>query len=90
MQQTDSRNEFLTLENMEMDTNFIQIEQVFYEIMQFLFLPLGGSNLLPKTEKANCSGPNHSISSIFFKLMQNEKWHLLKALSKAWWLHSAI
>ena len=51
MQQTDGRNEFLTLENMEMDTNFIQIDQVFHEIMQFLFLPLGGSSLLPKTEK---------------------------------------
>ena len=52
MQQTDSRNEFLTLENMEMDTNFIQIDQVFHEITQFLFSPLGGSSLLPKTE--NC------------------------------------
>ena len=51
MQQTDSRNEFLTPENMEMDTNFIQIDQVFHEIMQFLFSPLGGSSLLPKTEK---------------------------------------
>ena len=52
MQQTDSRNEFLTLENTEMDTKFIQIEQVFYEIMQFLFLPLGGSSLLSTTEKS--------------------------------------
>ena len=50
MQQTDSRNEFLTPENMEMDTNFIQIDQVFHEIMQVL--PLGGSSLLPKTEKS--------------------------------------
>ena len=66
MQQTDSRNEFLTLENMEMDTNFIQIDQVFNEIMQFLFSPLGGSSLLPKTENVNCSVPNYSISSIFF------------------------
>ena len=52
MQQTDSRNEFLTLKNIEMDTNFIQIDQIFHEIMQFLFLPLGGSSLLPKAE--NC------------------------------------
>ena len=37
--------------NTKMDTNFIQIDQVFHEIMQFLFLPLGGSSLLPKTEK---------------------------------------
>ena len=44
MQQTDSRNEFLTPENMEMDTNFIQIDQIFHEIMQFLFSPLGGSS----------------------------------------------
>ena len=51
MQQTDSRNEFLTPENMEMDTDFIQIDQVLHEIMQFLFLPLGGSSLLPKTKK---------------------------------------
>ena len=51
MQQIDSRNEFLTLENTEMDTNFFQIDQVFDEIMQFLFSPPGGSSLLPKTEK---------------------------------------
>ena len=63
MQQTDSRNEFLTPENMEMDTNFIQIDQVFHEIMHFL--PLGGSSLLPKQKNVNCSGPNHSILSTF-------------------------
>ena len=36
---------------MEMDAHFIQIDQVFHEIMQFLFSPLDGSSLLPKTEK---------------------------------------
>ena len=51
MQQTDSRHKFLTLENTEMDINFIQIDQVFHEIIQLLFLPHGGSSLLPKTEK---------------------------------------
>ena len=63
MQQTESRNKCLTLESMVMDKNFIQIDQVFHDITQFIFLPIGGSSLLPKTD---CSGPNHSISSIFF------------------------
>ena len=40
MQQTDSRNEFLTPENMEMDINFIQIDQVFHEIIQFAQAPI--------------------------------------------------
>ena len=51
MQQTDSKNEFLNPQNMKMDINFIQIDQVFHEIMQFLFSLLGGRSLLPKTEK---------------------------------------
>ena len=80
MQQTDSRNKFLTLKNMKIDTNFIQIDQVFCEIMQFLLLPFGGNSLLQKQKNASCSSPNHSISSIFLTDME---WHLLKALSKA-------
>ena len=66
MQQTDSRNEFLTPENMEMDTNFIQIDQVFHEIMQFYFYHLLAAVCSQKQKNANCLGPNHSISSIFF------------------------
>ena len=50
MQQTDSRNEFLNLENTEMDTNFIQIDQVFHEIMQFLVYHLV-EQFAPKNRK---------------------------------------
>lgn len=44
IQKIDSRNKFLTPEYMEKDTSFIQIDQVFLEIMQIIFLPLGGSS----------------------------------------------
>ena len=40
--QTESENKFLTHENVEMDTNFIQIGHIFFEIMQIIFSPFGG------------------------------------------------
>ena len=66
MQQTDSRNKFLTLENTEMDTNFIQIDQIFHEVMQFLFYHLVAAVCSQKQKNANCSGPNHSYFINFF------------------------
>ena len=66
IQQIDSRNEFPSLEYMKMDKNFVQIRQVFFEILQIIFLPLVGSSLLIKYKNTNYSGPNHSNLSIFF------------------------
>ena len=68
MQQTDSRNEFPTLENMEMDTNFIPIDQVFIsgDNASFIFTTWWKQFPPQKQKNANCSGPNYSISSFFF------------------------
>ena len=50
-------NKFLTHENIEMDTNFVQIGHIFLAIMQIMFSPLGGGISPQNHKNVNYLGP---------------------------------